>query len=97
MYETDLDLTNAEDVLTLSEAAKWFPKRPSTRTIWRWANTGVRGAVLPTVWAGGRRVTTKTACREFLRAINDDHDIAPDTGRDDKIDRAEQEVAGTWG
>lgn len=43
-------------------------RRPSLSTVWRWHLTGCRGVKLPTILAGGRRVTTKEAVQLFFAA-----------------------------
>ena len=63
-----IDLT--ERLLTISEAARVFPKRPATVSIWRWATKGVRGCKLRTVAIGGKRYVPESAIAEFLAACS---------------------------
>ena len=61
------------DFLTFAEAAaaKEFPRRPSTLTLWRWATKGVRGGIkLRTVAVGGKRYVPASAIGEFLEACS---------------------------
>ena len=59
-----------ETLITFKDARNEFPQNPSKRTIERWASVGYRNAWLETVLSGGTRVTSKEACRRFLRALN---------------------------
>lgn len=59
-----------EPLLTISEAAKRFPKRPATVSIWRWSTRGVRGCKLRTVAVGGKRFVPESAIAEFLQACS---------------------------
>lgn len=63
----DLD---TETLITFKEARAEFPQNPSRRTIERWALVGYRKAWLETVMSGGTRVTSREACRRFLKALN---------------------------
>jgi len=57
-----------ETLISLREARKEFPTRPSLPTLWRWIVTGVRGVVLDSVRIGGRRFTSKEGIQRFLEA-----------------------------
>ena len=59
-----------ENTISLREAARLFPRRPSTATIWRWVYSGVRGIRLESLVCGGRRYTSAEAVRRFLAATN---------------------------
>lgn len=59
---------DAEELLSLNEARRYFPGRPSLSTCWRWALRGVRGVKLATIVRGGRRFVSRTAIREFITA-----------------------------
>ncbi len=85
-----------EELLTVVEAAKVTPRRPSARTIWRWLEHGCRGVVLESVLIGGRRFTTREAIERFLRRVNDSrHNPRSENAiaRRCQIDRAEAELA----
>lgn len=60
----------SEKLLTVSEAARRFPRRPSTVSLWRWATKGVRGCKLRTVAVGGKRYVPESAIAEFLEACS---------------------------
>lgn len=55
-----------EKLLTIKAARNVFPNRPSVPTIWRWMLKGTRGVQLDSVRIGGRRYTSKEACRRFM-------------------------------
>lgn len=62
------------DHLTLAQAAKLAPGRPSTCCIWRWCRTGIksRGGErirLHHVRCGGRLFTSKVALEAFFDAV----------------------------
>ncbi len=59
-----------ENIISLREAARLFPRPPSTATLWRWVYGGVRGIRLESVVFGGRRYTSAEAVRRFLAATN---------------------------
>ena len=62
-----IDLT-AENLITLSEAARLLPTKPAPCTLWRWRSKGVNGARLECVRSGGRWLTTRHALVRFLIA-----------------------------
>jgi len=85
-----------DEVMPLSQAAGYFPVRPSLRTLWRWHHRGVRGIKLETALVGGRRVTSREAVRQFLGAINAPASrmAAPVSARRQReADAAERELA----
>jgi hypothetical protein len=63
-----IDLQN-ETVITLTEAPKTLPSRPSLATLFRWGSRGCRGVVLETVLLGGRRATSREALDRFFMAV----------------------------
>jgi hypothetical protein len=56
------------DYLTLSQAARCLPGKPSPTTIWRWMTAGVHGVKLQTICVGRIRYTTRAWLDEFLTA-----------------------------
>ena len=54
-----------EQLITLSEASRLIPGRPSTTTLWRWRIKGVRGRVLESVTVGGKTYTSREAIERF--------------------------------
>ena len=54
-------------LISLSQATRSLPTRPSPACMWRWYRKGVNGIRLETVVVGGRRYTTKAAWTEFVR------------------------------
>lgn len=63
-----------EDVISLSEAAKWCPrrragKRPDVSCLYRWTTTGCKGVVLESVQIGGTRCTSRQALARFFQAL----------------------------
>ncbi len=69
----------SEKLLTLAEAARRFPRRPSTVSLWRWGTRGVRGCKLRMVAVGGKRYVPESAISEFLEACSAvaNHDTPP--------------------
>lgn len=60
-----------EQLVTLAEAGQGLPNAPSRTTVWRWADTGLDGVRLETVWLGGRRYTSREALWRFLERLNE--------------------------
>jgi hypothetical protein len=65
----------AEEILTLSQAAKRLPRLRDDRpvapsTLWRWATAGLRGIRLETIRVGGATCTSREALGRFLDALN---------------------------
>jgi hypothetical protein len=57
-----------ESLITLAEASRLLPGRPSAATLWRWRNRGVAGGrKLETVVIGGRPYTSREALARFAR------------------------------
>lgn len=89
--------TETEILLTLTEAAKTLPGRPSVTTLWRWRTRGVRGVRLDTCAVGGRRYTSREAIQRFIAATTAAADGEPAPlrtphERQRAIDRAEREL-----
>lgn len=59
----DLD----EKLLTLAEASRLLPNKPSPVTLWRWRSKGVHGVRLKCVRVGRSWYVTRSALLEFLR------------------------------
>lgn len=55
--------------LTLGEAAKTLPTRPSTQTLFRWCTRGCRGVKLESLRFGRRIVVTPEALDKFAREL----------------------------
>jgi len=60
-------MPDPSEFLSLCQAAKIMPGRPSIVSLWRWSTVGVRGAKLETWYCGGRRFTTKNAIAAFIQ------------------------------
>jgi len=65
----------AEELLTLSEAARCCPrhrqgKKSHSSTLYRWATRGSRGVVLDALRTPGGLVTTKEALRRFFAELS---------------------------
>lgn len=86
---------STEHLLTMTEAARLLPGRPSTCTLWRWRTRGVDGRVLESVTVGGRTYTSREALQRFAAHRGGQHN-APTlrtTGqRERAISRAEREL-----
>lgn len=83
-----------EKLLTLAQAAKHLPGRPSICTIWRWRNRGIKGRRLESVQVGGRVYTSLEALARFAASASGDQPAAPRTSsqRERAIARAEREL-----
>lgn len=57
------------EYISLSDALRSLPGRPSPATAWRWRTRGVCGVRLQTWSIGGRIVTTEAAVQEFIDAV----------------------------
>jgi len=67
-----------DKLLSLGEAARQLPGRPSPCTLWRWRARGVGGVRLKTILIGGRRFVSRQAIDEFVRALTAAGDRQPD-------------------
>lgn len=96
---------SSEQVVTLATSTKFLPKRrkgarPNVATLYRWAQTGVRGIRLETLMVGGTRCTSMEALQRFFDAITaacepTTPSIAPrhTTARRRQIEAAEKRLA----
>ena len=71
-HENALD----QKLISLSQASRLLPSKPSPSTVWRWGREGVpvgeSERIHLKVWRYGRRVyTTRDALAEFGRAVAD--------------------------
>jgi len=57
----------SDPLLTLGEACRLLPRRPSPATLWRWRAKGINGTRLECVRVGGKWYTTRAAMSEFVR------------------------------
>ena len=90
--------TSAEHYLTISEASKNIPGRPSVSTIWRWINKGIgaNSIKLKSIRVGGKRYTTSEMIDEFLIELNDLDRSHPSTLRKTQIDDAQFQLKQAW-
>ena len=58
-----------DELLSIPDAPKNIPGRPSPRTVRSWMNPGIRGVRLETILLGGRRWTSKQALKEFVDRV----------------------------
>ena len=91
-----IDLT-IEKLISLRAAAKEFPDRPSSPTIWRWYSRGVAGVRLATVVVGGRRYTSREAIARFIAGTTAARDGQPPqlrspAARERAVAKAEKEL-----
>ena len=64
-----------ENLMTLAEVAKVLPrcragKLVHASTVYRWAQSGLRGLRLETLQVGGRRCTSQAALQRFFDALS---------------------------
>ena len=63
-----------EKLITLEHAAKSFPgnrgRHTHISTVYRWANSGIRGVRLETMVVGGRRYTSEEAIARFIDILS---------------------------
>lgn len=75
-----------DELLTLTQACRLLPRKPSPSTLWRWRTSGVvvngRRVRLTCIRAGGTWLTTMAAFADFLKqqteaaletAVTNDH------------------------
>lgn len=65
---------NGNDHITLAQAAKLAPGRPSSCAVWRWCRTGIKSRTgerirLDHVRVGGRIFTTESELQRFFRLV----------------------------
>lgn len=65
-----------DTLMSLSEAARTLPHRPTPSTLWRWCRKGIKGIHLEYLRLGGRIFVEPEALRRFGLAVaaayNDD-------------------------
>lgn len=71
-----------EQVVSLTSATKLLPPRrkgarPNVATLYRWAQTGIRGIRLETIMIGGTRCTSTESLQRFFDAITAASEPAP--------------------
>ncbi len=54
-----------ETIVSISEAPRHVPGRPSVQTLWRWVLSGTRAGKLESCLIGGRRFTSVEAIQRF--------------------------------
>lgn len=59
-----------ESLLTMAEATKAFPNRPSLATLHRWCQKGSRGVKLESFLIGSYRYTSHEAIQRFIERCN---------------------------
>ncbi len=57
-----------DTLISIREACKALPRRPSPSTVWRWTRKGANGVRLEAVCIGSEWFTTREAFREFVEA-----------------------------
>ena len=71
-------IDSRESLLTLAEAGELVGKHVAT--IYRWASTGVRGAVLEVLQVGGTRCTSREALQRFCERFTETPQRASPSG-----------------
>ena len=56
-----------ETVVSIAEAVRYIPGRPSLATVWRWVLSGTRAGKLDSILIGGRRFTSVEAIQRFAQ------------------------------
>jgi len=87
----------AEQMLTIADAARELPGRPHISTLWRWIQRGCRGVKLETILLGGMRYTSREALQRFADAVTAAADGKPapsrtSSQRERAIEAAEAEL-----
>ena len=62
-------ITTAENLLSLTEAARSLPHNPHISTLWRWCKKGCRGTRLEYLRLGGRIFTSSESLLRFGEAM----------------------------
>lgn len=88
----------AETIISIAEAPRHIPGRPSLATVWRWVLNGTRAGKLDSILIGGRRFTSVEAIQRFAdkstAAANGERPSAlTSRQRQIAIERAERELA----
>jgi hypothetical protein len=88
-----IDINN-ERLLSLVEASRLLPGRPSAATLWRYRTKGIRGRVLASVAIGGKIFTSAEAVARFAEQRGDTQCVAQrtPTKREQAIARASAEL-----
>ena len=85
----------AEQLLTLQDAAKSLPRRPHVTTVYRWISAGVCGVRLEAVRVGGVLYTSREKLQVFADQCTDPSTAPSRTtprARQKEIDRAESDL-----
>ena len=77
------------NLLSLAQAARSLPGRPSPSTLWRWRSRGIGGVRLETVMIGGRRYVSREALERFVGELTAAREPQsnPVTGRSPQMSR----------
>jgi len=90
MPERTIDLER-DELLTLAQACRLLPRKPSPATLWRWRKTGIlfngQRIQLECVRVGGVWYTTAKAFADFLRRQTE---AASSQNSDEPHERSEQ-------
>lgn len=88
-----IDLST-ERLITLSQAAKLLPDRPSVATLWRWRTKGAHGRRLESIVLGGKVYCSVEALERFAQQQGggDSSAIRSPARREKEIRRAEIEL-----
>ncbi len=66
----ELSRVMTEDTLSIADACKEIPGRPSTATVWRWTKRGIYGVRLESFRSGHAIMTSRQAINRFLVELN---------------------------
>lgn len=89
MVEIDV---SRDQLITIAQAARMLPKKPSPASIWRWHARGVHGIRLPTVVVGRRRFTTDQAFQQFVRLVTEAANRTEKEQRQDQSESVRKEL-----
>jgi hypothetical protein len=78
-----------EKCLSLADAVKVTPGRPSIPTLWRWCRIGLRGVRLPYLRFGRRIMVERSAIDDFARRLAGADAPPPSVGRREQRQKAE--------
>lgn len=94
MSEPIIDLEN-DELLTLAQACRLLPRKPSPATLWRWRKVGVlvngQRIRLECIRVGGKWHTTRKAFSEFVRSQTEAATI-DDTESTERSERTERKL-----